>query len=133
MHCLTQTNKLTESRTHTNLVKEKLPPQNLQYLRREKTKKDVALIPKGMVGTAAYRHQKEENSKSKDHTYHKRCHQFLYKHNPHFPTWFPTSSAQSSMEYPLKQTTCMSRFNYLHGKGCVCMCVHSYKLQLQPL
>ena len=65
MHCLTQTNKLTESRTHTNLVKEKLPPQNLQYLRREKTKKDVALIPKGMVGTAAYRHRKEEIARAK--------------------------------------------------------------------
>lgn len=68
---------------------------------------------------------RQKVTRGKGHTYHKHCHQFLYKHNPYPPMWFPRSSVQSSGEYLLKQTTCISRFNYLHGEVAlgVCVCV----------
>lgn len=76
-------------------------------------------------------------TKGRDHTYHKHCPQFLYKHNPHSPMRFPRSSAQSNMEYPLRQTAYISTLNYLQGNGalgvCVCVCVYCSCNHFKPL
>lgn len=98
---------LAKKKKKINLVKEKLLPQNQQYLKSEREKKS-SISPSKSIGTAETDHLINENKNQKPDvakvfTYHKCCHQFLCKHNPHLPMMFPRSSVQSSMGCPLQR------------------------------
>ncbi len=121
---LTQTHAMAETKIHTSHQRKTAATESAIPGKR---KKEVVLLPEGIVGTETCRHQskrryKQKMTRGKDYTYHTRCHRFLYKHNRHSPMWFPRSSAQSSMEYPLREMTCISRFNYLQAEVALRVC-----------